>query len=59
MHLASVNSVEEQKEVEEHVISIGWRKISADLSQLICLCSSGMGDEHFWTSGTDQAKEGR
>jgi len=40
MHLASVNSVEEQKQVEEHVISIG------------------MGDEHFWTSGTDQAKEG-
>jgi len=40
MHLASINSVEEQKDLEEHIQSIG------------------MGEEHFWTSGTDQAEEG-
>jgi len=40
MHLASINSVQEQKELEEHLQSIG------------------MGEEHFWTSGTDQAQEG-
>jgi hypothetical protein len=41
MHLASINSVEEQKNLEEHIQSIG------------------MGEEHFWTSGTDQAEEGK
>jgi len=40
MHLASINSGEEQKDLEEHIQSIG------------------MGEEHFWTSGTDQAEEG-
>jgi len=40
MHLASINSAGEQKDLEEHIQSIG------------------MGEEHFWTSGTDQAEEG-
>jgi len=41
MHLASINSVQEQEDLEEHIQSIG------------------MGEEHFWTSGTDQAEEGK
>jgi len=41
MHLASVNSVDEQKNLEDHIQSFG------------------MGHEHFWTSGTDQAEEGK
>merc|ERR1712203_776925 len=39
MHLASINSGDEQKNLEEHIQSFG------------------MGHEHFWTSGTDQAEE--
>ena len=41
MHLASVNSEEEQKNLEEHITSFG------------------MGNEHFWSSGTDQGEEGK
>jgi len=41
MHLASINSEEEQRNLEDHITSFG------------------MGDEHFWTSGTDQAEEGK
>merc|ERR1719356_571984 len=41
MHLASINSEEEQKNLEEHITSFG------------------MGNEHFWSSGTDQAEEGK
>jgi len=41
MHLASVNTAPEQKDLEEHIQSYG------------------MGHEHFWTSGTDQAEEGK
>jgi len=41
MHLASINSEEEQKHLQEHIQSFG------------------MGHEHFWTSGTDQAEEGK
>jgi len=41
MHLASVNSAGEQKDLEEHITSFG------------------MGNEHFWSSGTDQAEEGK
>merc|ERR1719242_2629597 len=41
MHLASINSAEEQRELEDHIQSFG------------------MGHEHFWTSGTDQAEEGK
>jgi len=41
MHLASINSEEEQKNLQEHIQSYG------------------MGHEHFWTSGTDQAEEGK
>lgn len=41
MHLASVNTEEEQSNIEEHIQSIGF------------------GHEHFWTSGTDQAEEGK
>lgn len=41
MHLASVNTEEEQRNIEEHVQSLGF------------------GHEHFWTSGTDQAEEGK
>merc|ERR1712102_237761 len=38
MHLASINSAEEQRNLQEHIQSFG------------------MGHEHFWTSGTDQAE---
>jgi len=41
MHLASVNTEEEQRQLEEHIQSLGF------------------GHEHFWTSGTDQAEEGK
>ena len=41
MHLASINSAEEQKQLEEHITGFG------------------MGNEHFWSSGTDQGEEGR
>jgi len=41
MHLASINSEEEQRNLQEHIQSFG------------------MGHEHFWTSGTDQAEEGK
>jgi len=41
MHLASVNTEEEQRKLEEHIQSLGF------------------GHEHFWTSGTDQAEEGK
>jgi len=41
MHLASVNSDVEQKNLEEHITSFG------------------MGNEHFWSSGTDMAEEGK
>merc|ERR1712066_783457 len=40
MHLASINSAEEQRDLQDHIQSFG------------------MGHEHFWTSGTDQAEEG-
>merc|ERR1712036_114795 len=41
MHLASVNSEEEQRNLEDHITSFG------------------MGNEHFWSSGTDQGEEGK
>eukprot|EP00090_Calanus_glacialis_P041261 TRINITY_DN7261_c0_g1_i2.p1 TRINITY_DN7261_c0_g1~~TRINITY_DN7261_c0_g1_i2.p1 ORF type:complete len:318 (-),score=48.46 TRINITY_DN7261_c0_g1_i2:279-1232(-) len=41
MHLASINSDDEQRNLEEHITSFG------------------MGNEHFWSSGTDQAEEGK
>jgi len=41
MHLASINSAEEQTSLQDHIQSFG------------------MGHEHFWTSGTDQAEEGK
>jgi len=41
MHLASINSAEEQKNLEDHITSFG------------------MGNEHFWSSGTDQGEEGK
>jgi len=41
MHLASINSAEEQRNLEDHITSFG------------------MGNEHFWSSGTDQGEEGK
>jgi len=41
MHLASINSAEEQASLEDHITSFG------------------MGNEHFWSSGTDQGEEGK
>lgn len=41
MHLASINSAAEQRNLQDHIQSFG------------------MGHEHFWTSGTDQAEEGK
>ncbi|XP_021923170.1 C-type lectin BfL-1-like isoform X1 [Zootermopsis nevadensis] len=40
MHLASINSQEENDKLEKHIRDFG------------------LGHEHFWTSGTDQAEEG-
>ncbi|XP_049811151.1 mannose-binding protein C [Schistocerca nitens] len=40
MHLASINSQEENDRLEKHIRDFG------------------LGHEHFWTSGTDQAEEG-
>jgi len=41
MHLASLDSAEEQRELEEHIKSLG------------------LGDQHFWTSGSDLGEEGK
>jgi len=41
MHLASVGSEAEQRDLQEHITSFG------------------LGNEHFWSSGTDQAEEGK
>ncbi|XP_069688151.1 C-type lectin mannose-binding isoform-like isoform X4 [Periplaneta americana] len=41
MHLASINSQEENDKLEKHIRDF-----------------AGLGHEHFWTSGTDQAEEG-
>ena len=59
MHLASINSAEEQKNLEDHITSFGkWGDILCcwvlDFKFIL-----GMGEEHFWTSGTDQAEEGK
>ena len=56
MHLASINSVAEQKNLEEHIQSIGENLMVGYVPNSIC---PGMGEEHFWTSGTDQAEEGK
>jgi len=40
-----------------HLASINSRSEQADLESL--LQSYGMGHQHFWTSGTDQAEEGK
>ena len=59
MHLASINSMEEQKNLEEHIQSIGKKQGIPYFAHYYTKLSIGMGDEHFWTSGTDQAEEGR
>merc|ERR1711902_248484 len=41
MPLASINSEQEQRNLEEHITSFG------------------MGNEHFWSSGTDNGEEGK
>ena len=58
MHLASINSVEEQKNLEEHIQSIGEHLIVSFIPYSIHPFP-GIGEEHFWTSGTDQAEEGK
>ena len=59
MHLASINSVEEQKNLEEHIRSIGEKYLIFYFTHYYSISTIGMGEEHFWTSGTDQAEEGR
>ncbi|GLG95258.1 C-type lectin 37Db [Gryllus bimaculatus] len=46
MHLASINSQEENDKLEKHIRDFGGYLMD------------GLGNEHFWTSGTDQAEEG-
>ena len=58
MHLVSINSVEEQKNLEEHIQSIGENLVICFVTYNIGPCP-GMGEEHFWTSGKDQAEEGK
>merc|ERR1712127_168256 len=41
MHLASLESAEDQRQLEEHIKSLG------------------LGDQHFWTSGSDLGEEGK
>ena len=58
MHLASINTQEEQKQIEQHIQSLGKP------SDYFCkhnanILMEGFGHEHFWTSGTDQAEEGK
>ena len=56
MHIASVNTEEEQNNIREHIQSLG--KFSHTRNHLLKLFA-GLGHEHFWTSGTDQAEEGK
>jgi hypothetical protein len=41
MHLCSIDTAEEQRDLQEHIQAVG------------------MGQDHFWTSGTDQGEEGK
>ena len=59
MHLASVNTEEEQNNIEEHIQSLGKLGWNNEKSYLLIFISAGFGHEHFWTSGTDQAEEGK
>jgi hypothetical protein len=59
MHLASINSVEEQKNLEEHIRSIGGKYRIVYFTHYNSISFIGMGEEHFWTSGMDQAEESR
>lgn len=61
LHLASINAEEEQTRLEEHINTIG-QKMSPDTchdKMSFVFYFPGMGEEHFWTSGADQAEEGR
>ena len=63
MHLASINSAEEQKDLQDHIQAYGENIL--DIIHLILRLDweifrlIGMGHEHFWTSGTDQGEEGK
>ena len=74
MHLASINSADEQRDLQEHIQAYGtyfdilfkylWGIVDLndhkiDFTNLNLLSFLGMGHEHFWTSGTDQGEEGK
>lgn len=59
MHLASINSAEEQRDLQDHIQAYGKYLILMYLVNVITVSISGMGHEHFWTSGTDQGEEGK
>lgn len=65
MHLASISSQEENDRLEKHIRDYG-KKFSLDVNdphRLLLITVnrfflSGLGNDHFWTSGTDLADEG-
>ena len=60
LHLASINAEEEQNLLEEHINNIGKQRSQIHfMIKCLLFYFPGMGEEHFWTSGADQAEEGR
>jgi hypothetical protein len=66
MHLASISSQEENDRLEKHIRDFGM-EFNSEFNKLniinflplsLPLFILGLGNEHFWTSGTDLADEG-
>lgn len=63
MHLASISSQEENDRLEKHIRDFGELLLAHIHAGHLnykssFLTLSGLGNEHFWTSGTDLAEEG-
>ena len=59
MHLASISSQEENDRLEKHIRDFGLFCNFLDYSKILkSFLILGLGNEHFWTSGTDLAEEG-
>jgi hypothetical protein len=61
MHLASISSQEENDRLEKHIRDFGECQATILASTLLInsrFPRKGLGNEHFWTSGTDLADEG-
>ena len=73
MHLASINSEEEQRELEVRLVTRVQQNFKdpfpfTPLIQIVThniylsqehITGFGMGNEHFWSSGTDQGEESK